>query len=471
MIYRNQLKNIAMFLIKTVIVMVNTVLFSTVWFLYYKGEMWGATYYRRGDYVLVILYLCLFSSMTKLYGGMELRTSRITELIYSQIVSIIITNSLMYLVILLLTRRPKSVLPLFLVMVVEVFACSVWAYVAIHLTNKIYKPASILLVYDNAVAYKNGKEIIDRLSWHFLLVGEVLLSGKNCMSDSGKAEINKFINQLNKTNADAVMLCGLASTQRNDIIKYCVENNIKAFVRPNIGDFIIGNAQVVQMANLPVFICERRTQGVVYTVVKRTLDIVISLVGLVITSPILIIAAICIKLYDHGPVFYKQIRLTKNGQEFNILKFRSMKVDAENDGVARLSTENDDRVTPIGKVMRAYRIDELPQLVNVLHGELSFVGPRPERPEIASQYVAQMPEFSLRLQVKAGLTGYAQVFGKYNTDPYDKLQMDLLYITRMSLVNDFKIMLATIKILFISESTEGIEEGHTTAGEYKKELK
>lgn len=145
-------------------------------------------------------------------------------------------------------------------------------------------------------------------------------------------------------------------------------------------------------------------------------------------------------------------------------KFRSMKVDAEKDGVARLSTGNkDDRVTPVGRFIRKVRIDELPQLLDILRGDMSIVGPRPERPEIAAQYEKELPEFALRLQAKAGLTGYAQVYGKYNTTPYDKLQMDLMYIAHPSIVEDLRIIFATIKILFIPESTDGVEEGKTTA--------
>ena len=202
---------------------------------------------------------------------------------------------------------------------------------------------------------------------------------------------------------------------------------------------------------------------------KRVIDIVVSLIAAIILSPVFLITAIAIKVTDHGPVFYKQVRLTKDGKEFKILKFRSMRVDAEKDGVARLSTgENDSRITPVGKIIRACRVDELPQLFNILKGDLSIVGPRPERPEIASQYCEEMPEFALRLQAKAGLTGYAQVYGKYNTTPYDKLTMDLMYIAHPSIVEDLKIMLATVKILFLPESTEGIAEGQTTATIHKK---
>ena len=460
MIQKKQWKNTILFLIQASIIIVNTILFAFVWYEYYRGKMWVNTFYRKGDYVLVFLYFCLYMVMSKIYGGLELKTSRISELIYSQVVALFITNALMYLVIILLTRIPKSILPLLLVMVVELIISSVWSYLANKLTNKIFKPAKVLLVYDNNEAYRNGKDIVNKLPWRFSQSAEMKISTDNNMND--------IIAKMKKTGADSLMLCGLSSSQRNNVIKYCVEHDIKAFVRPNIGDFIIGNSQVVQMANLPVMICERATPSVVYTIIKRAMDIVISLIGLVLSSPFLIITAILIKAYDHGPVFYKQVRLTKDAREFEILKFRSMKVDAEKDGVARLSSENDDRITPVGKVIRACRIDELPQLINILKGDLSVVGPRPERPEIAAQYVEKMPEFSLRLQVKAGLTGYAQVYGKYNTEPYDKLQMDLMYINQMRLVNDIKIIFTTVKILFMPESTEGIAEGSTTAMENDK---
>lgn len=233
---------------------------------------------------------------------------------------------------------------------------------------------------------------------------------------------------------------------------------------PRLGDVIMSGAHHMHMFHLPMLRVGRYMAQPEYLFIKRVSDIVISLIALVVLSPIFLVTSIAIKLTDHGPVFYKQVRLTKDGKEFKILKFRSMRVDAEKDGVARLSTgDKDDRITPVGKVIRACRIDELPQLINILRGELSIVGPRPERPEIAAQYCKEMPEFALRLQAKAGLTGYAQVYGKYNSTPYDKLMMDLMYIAHPGIAEDFKIMLATVKILFLPESTEGVAEGSTTA--------
>ena len=183
----------------------------------------------------------------------------------------------------------------------------------------------------------------------------------------------------------------------------------------------------------------------------------------IIASPVMLFTAAAIKLYDKGPVFYKQIRCTKYEREFEIYKFRSMIVNAEGDGVAKLAKENDERITPVGKFIRATRVDELPQLFNIIKGDMSFVGPRPERPEIMKQYCEEMPEFPFRTRVKAGLTGYAQVYGKYDTTPYDKLKLDLFYIENYSLWTDIKLILMTVKTVLKKEATEGVADNQTTA--------
>ena len=167
---------------------------------------------------------------------------------------------------------------------------------------------------------------------------------------------------------------------------------------------------------------------------------------------------------------------TKNGQNARYSgypvsksgKLRSMIVDAEKGG-ARLAGEHDERITPVGRIIRAIRFDELPQLFNILRGDMSIVGPRPERPEIAEQYRKELPAFDLRLQVKAGLTGYAQIYGRYNTEPQDKLKMDLMYINHASLAEDIKLIFATVRILFMRESTSGVADGQTTASAVEKE--
>ena len=194
------------------------------------------------------------------------------------------------------------------------------------------------------------------------------------------------------------------------------------------------------------------------------MDIVISLTGIILASPILVIIALVIKLYDGGPVLYKQKRVTIDEKIFEIYKFRSMIVDAEKEGVIP-AEDNDPRVTPVGKIIRAIRFDELPQLFNILKGDMSVVGPRPERIEHHELYTSLIPEFPFRTKVKAGLTGYAQVMGKYNTTPYDKLLLDIEYIQNFSFFLDFKIILLTVKVIFMKESTEGFKNNKKSKGD------
>ena len=225
----------------------------------------------------------------------------------------------------------------------------------------------------------------------------------------------------------------------------------------------MAGADKAHLFHLPMLRVARYNPTPEYLVAKRAFDILVAGTALVVFSPLMIVLALLIRM-DGGTAFYRQKRLTKDGKVFEILKFRSMRMDAEKDGVARLSSgDADPRITKVGRFIRACRFDELPQLFNILAGDMSIVGPRPERPEIAREYKKELPEFDLRLQCKCGLTGFAQVYGKYNTTPYDKLLMDLMYIAQPSMIEDLKICFATVKILFMKDSTEGVEVGQVTA--------
>ncbi|GHU76961.1 hypothetical protein AGMMS49992_23610 [Clostridia bacterium] len=263
-------------------------------------------------------------------------------------------------------------------------------------------------------------------------------------------------------SAQAVFIPNIEANQRNNIIKYCAEHNIEVITRPKIGDILLkNNAIISETDEYPVFYYENHGARIEYRIIKRSMDIVISLIALILAVPVMIVIALMIKHDDGRPVLYKQVRLTKNEKPFKILKFRSMKVDAEKNGIAVLAVEDDDRITKIGKILRRFRLDELPQLINILLGDMSIVGPRPERPEIIDKYVEELPEFNLRLLEKCGLTGYAQAFGRYNTQPYEKLQMDLIYINNMSLYEDLRIMFYTVRTLFSKEATKGVAEQNT----------
>ena len=261
---------------------------------------------------------------------------------------------------------------------------------------------------------------------------------------------------------ESVYLYEVNEELKRTLVFYCDSIKRDIYLTQSVEELLTMGYDISHTFDTPFVRTKRAPEKWYYAFVKRTIDILCAGLGLIILSPVLLITALGIKIYDGGPVFYKQVRLTRGHREFSIYKFRSMIVDAEKNG-ARLASQNDNRITPIGKIIRATRIDELPQLINILKGDMTIVGPRPERPEIEKIYLEELPEFGLRLKVKAGLTGYAQVFGKYNTTPEDKLKLDLLYINQRSLLLDFKLIFYTIKIIFVLESTEGINENKTTA--------
>lgn len=436
-------------IIKIMDAVLMTVPFALCWYLYYTKHI-ASPFYAKGDYLVVALFFVLFVIFGRVYDAFLMSMQRISEIVYAQFLAAAVSDFIMYIVIWLLSKHLPNIFPGVAALIGQVILAAVWAYNAHHAYFKIFPPQATAVIYDT----RQGME---------KLIGKYGLDTKYKVVLTATAD-ECIANLAMLDGVSTVFMSGIHSHDRNVILKYCVENNIGTFVIPRIGDTIMSGAYPMHMFHLPMLKVGRYHPQPEYLFIKRLLDIVISAVALVVLSPIFLVTAIAIKATDHGPVFYKQIRLTKDGKEFGILKFRSMRVDAEKDGVARLSSgDHDDRITPVGKVIRACRIDELPQLLNILRGELSIVGPRPERPEIATQYCEEMPEFSLRLQAKAGLTGYAQIYGKYNTTPYDKLVMDLMYIAHPSIVEDLKIMFATVKILFMPESTEGVSEGQTTA--------
>ena len=219
-------------------------------------------------------------------------------------------------------------------------------------------------------------------------------------------------------------------------------------------DIMIRGSGLTQYHDSPVFFCNHFGMEISKRAVKRCFDLVFSVLFLVILSPLFLIIAICIKCEDGGSVIYRQVRCTRDMKKFEIYKFRSMITDAEKNRGPQLATKHDKRLTRVGRFLRNTKLDELPQLVNILKGDMSFVGPRPERPEFIVKAVEDIPEFVLRTKVKAGLTGYAQVMGNYSTSFLDKLKWDLMYIENYSLFLDFKILLMTAIAIFAKDNHE-----------------
>lgn len=443
-----QRQHAQLFLLDAVLPLLNTAAFAVCWYAYYEKWLY-LTFEGYGDYMVIGFFCALYTVFVHLYGGFDLLTSRVSELIYSHVISLAMTGFFMFVVLWMLIRaHVPHILPLLLCLAVCAAFSALWSLIASRMTDKIVPAKKTVLIYDNKEAYKNGVQIAKTQRNRLEMVGEAEAS----------RPMDALEAQLRDTGAEAVLLCGIASSRRNDILKYCIDHDILAYVRPNIGDLLISNGQNLRMNHLPVLLCQRAAPSVFYLGFKRLMDILISGAALILTSPFMMATAIAIKAYDGGPVMFTQKRMTLNRKEFVIHKFRSMKVDADKGGKGIVTMQNDDRITPVGKFIRACRLDELPQLYDIFIGNMTIVGPRPERLETIELYEKDMPEFGLRLQVKAGLTGYAQVYGKANTSPYDKLQMDLMYIGEQGVLTDLKIILATIKILFMPESTEGFAE-------------
>ena len=409
--------------------------------------------------VVLGAYVTLLLLTHHVYHATDIGMASVTELLMSQMLSNLISIGVVYVGVSLYVHHLFNMLPLFIVGMIQMVIGLVWCVVVNnHYYKKRRKPRT-------AIIYKHQSNLD-------LLYETPYFHDKYDVCKLIENPPEDFAALRNELEGCEVLFSvGSSAEITNGLAKICVELNIIGYFMPRLGHIIMSGAEYMARFSLPT-LCVRRAGGhSEYRFFKRTFDLFASLVGIVVASPIMLATAIAIKAEDHGPVFYRQVRLTKNGREFKILKFRSMRVNAEQDGVARLAGENDSRITKVGHFIRACRIDELPQLFNILVGDMSIVGPRPERPEIAKQYEESLPEFALRLQVKAGLTGLAQVYGRYNTEPYHKLQMDLLYINEMSVPTDLQLILATIKILFVKDSTQGIAQGQATALNDKKSHK
>ena len=422
--------------------------YSLVWDLRnfgYKGHL-----VEIGFYGVLLMFLSI------MYGGMRLGYLKNVEIIFSQLFATILANILIYVELSIMAHQP-FVLKVFAIMLAEqLVAVIIYTNIANRIYHSIFPPRKLLLVH--------GDRPISDIVGKFESRKDKYSVGTCIHIREGVDTICQRIMEEYESGAcNAVVIWDISMEDRNIILKYCYLHSIRVYLMPKITDVILLGAEELHIFDSPILLTREYSLSMEQRFFKRTIDIVCSLILLIIASPIMLVTAIVIKLYDGGPVLYKQIRCTRDQREFAILKFRSMRTDAEKDGVARLAQKNDSRITPIGKFIRKCRIDELPQLINILRGDMSFIGPRPERPEIIKQYVEVMPEFVFRMKVKAGLAGFAQVYGKYNTSPYDKLKLDLNYIENYSLWLDIKLMMLTLKILFWPDSTEGVESEQVTA--------
>lgn len=456
---REQYKRVIMFFASALILAVQTAIYAYVWFSYYDSRGVIRTTFARGNWVVVGMYALMLFFFYKMYGGFKVGYLRVLDVLYSQIASVLCVNGITYLQMALIGRWTLGahILPMFYVTAIDLVIVVLWVLMMRWIYVHIYPPRKMLLIYGE----KNPKDLIRKIS-----------SREDKYDICESIHLGDGMDKL-KSKIDcykAVILGDMPSHERNLLLKYCFEKDIRCYCIPKITDVMIMSSDSIHLFDTPLLLFRNRGLTIEQKMAKRLTDLIISGIGVVIASPFMLVIALLIKCYDGGPVFYRQERLTERGRTFYVLKFRSMRVDSEKEG-ARLAMKQDNRVTPVGKVLRNIHFDELPQLFNILKGDMSLVGPRPERPQITKEYKEKIPEFDYRLKVKAGLTGYAQVYGKYNTTPYDKLKLDLAYIENYTYLLDWKLMLMTVKILFQKENTEGVEAWQVTAATKEEEAK
>ncbi len=413
-------------------------------FLYLVTHYYPETdFWFKGYLVFVFLYLVVFLAFASTYRCFNIGTMRYRELLFTYILSSFLTNFIFYFILSLTAKQLLVVAPIGIMTLAQWLAASLLYYGADRLYYALYPARQSIVIcskdkHETAV-FRKIDSMKERHTIN-MLVTEALSAEalKRCMEPYS-----------------TVFMGDISRELRLDLTEYCFEQNKRLFVLPTVEDIIFHNAHETIVGDSLVYQCKNHTFTSEQAAVKRLMDIGISLFGIIVTSPIMLIAALIIKLQDGGPVFFTQVRYTRNYQKFTLLKFRSMIEDAEKDG-AQFTKPGDSRITPFGRFMRATRIDELPQFFNILHGEMTLVGPRAERTENVDFYCERMPEFRYRMKVKAGLTGYAQIYGKYNTNFEDKLKLDMLYIENCSIMLDLQLIFMTFKVLFMSEeSTEG----------------
>ena len=442
-VYEMRKRSLPLSMIKILNTVLVAVPFLLCWFLYYE-QITLTTESKQVSVLVLVVYASIFYSLCLQLDGFRASIMRIPELIYSQMIAVALTDICAAFGIWMLSIHFPNLFPGLLCFIGQCAIIPLICWFEYTSYFKNHPPQKTLVIYD---ARQGTEKLVSAygMEKRFEIIG--VKPVEEVLSDTRILEQSRV-----------VFLCGVHSSERNKILKECMYRDLQVYIIPRIGDILMSGAEQMHMFHLPMLRSRRYQPMSEYRTIKRILDIVFSGIALVLFAPIMIVTAAAVKM-DGGPVFYKQTRLTLNGKHFKILKFRSMCVDAEKLTGAVLSAGKDDpRITRVGRIIRACRIDEMPQLINIFKGEMSIVGPRPERPEIAEIYEKDLPEFRLRLQAKAGLTGYAQVYGKYNTTPYDKLLMDLMYISCATLFMDLRIAIETLRILFDKQSTEGLEE-------------
>ncbi len=441
-----QYKRIVKFLGSASIVLIEWLIYYFVWMNFYNKNM-AVSFWRRGNWLVIGEYLVLILMLHRIYGGLRVGIYKYWNLVYSHMISIFWANVFSYVQVVLFDKRMHNPLALIIMTFAELILVMIWAWAFKRIYSYLFPKRRLLLIYgENSMSQLMNR--IDSREDKYEIAATI----------SVKEGLDVIMEKASQYGG--VIIGDIPSGQRNQLVKRCYEKNIRSYTVPKISDILVRTSVELDIFDAPLYL-SRNYDGLALDqeVAKRIEDVVVASLLLLVTSPLFLIIAALIKATDKGPVFYTQDRLTKNGKIFRIYKFRTMVINAESRTGPVKAGEKDSRILPVGHFLRATRLDELPQLINILKGDMSMVGPRPERPELAEIITKSIPEFDYRLKVKAGLTGYAQIYGKYCTTSYDKLKLDLMYIRNYSIILDLKLIFMTPKVLFMKESTDGFEDG------------
>ena len=450
---REKYKRLVRFLNYLIIIGSLTAIFAYVWYTHFadNDDLLLKPFFRRGNYALIVLYAVIAFLFYRVFGATKIGHMRLLEAAYTQVLSVLCINAVTYLQLCLIGhwKFTANLSPILWMTLADIILVLLWSVVSKIGYAKLFPPRKLLVVYGPY----NPKSLMQKLE-----------NRKDKYTICGAISIDRDMEEIKQQirECGSVILTDIPAETRNELLKFCFRENIRCYGIPKISDIMIRQSEEIHLFDTSLLLFRNAGLSVEQQFVKRVFDVIFSVLFLVAAFPIMLVIAICIKVYDGGPVFFVQERLTQDGKIFKLYKFRSMRVSGEKSEYC-LTRENDSRVTPVGRVLRNIHFDELPQIINILKGDMSFVGPRPECPNLAEEYRQLVPEFDFRLKMKAGLTGYAQVYGKYNTTPLDKLKLDMMYIESYSFWLDLKLILLTVKILFQKERTEGIKSWQTSA--------
>ena len=428
-----------------------------VFFLIFGSKFYFMLIPTRTSFITLGVFTLVYMMMSIIYGGFDIGKRKSKPIIYSFVLSVFFTDIaahfFMCIMNITVVHNGKFVydypLLLLLTYIIQIFIIVVFTYGGNYLYFSANKP------HDSIIITRKGEQTdsiiskIGRYKKQYNITETVFINDPDILKKIDKA--------------DSIFFYNLSVPERNAFVEYCYHCKKDIYYSVELSD-------IVSLASHRVYFDDKSmvyapVKGLTFEqrVIKRIMDLVIAGFGLIITSPIFLITALCIKLEDGGPVFYKQERATYAGKIFNVIKFRSMKV--EDGSIHKSVTKNDDRITRTGRIIRKFRIDELPQLINVIKSDMSIVGPRPEMVENVEKYTKELPEFAYRQRAKAGLTGMAQIYGKYNTSPKDKVIFDLTSINEYSVWLDIKLIFRTLLVLLTPDkSTEAFEDNKKTEG-------